>query len=149
MLNLEITRDVKLTKEEVSIFKKKNLQDLILKILKGEKIDISKNIYISLYITNDEKIQQINKEYRGKDMPTDVISFAYQESEEVSNQIILGDIVLSIDRVRNQSIIYNNTLKRESMYLLCHSVLHLLGYDHIKDEDKKIMRKKEEEYLRG
>ena len=80
-------------------------------------------------------------------MPTDVISFAYNETENVGPVNVLGDIIISIDRVKEQAEDYGHSVERELYYVLCHGMLHLLGYDHIDEEDKKIMRKREEEIL--
>ena len=98
-------------------------------------------------ITTNEAIRKINREYRDKDMPTDVISFAYNETENIGPMNVLGDIVISMDRVREQSSEYGHSDEREFYYVLCHGMLHLLGYDHIEEEDKKVMRKREEEIL--
>lgn len=150
-LFIETSRDVKLTRNEISILKKSNLEKLIKIILKGElkRKDNEKDIYISIYITDNDTIKKYNKMYRNKNKKTDVISFAYQESEEAeSNFKVLGDIILSIEQTREQSLEYKNTLDREIYYLICHSVLHLLGYDHMNEKDKKIMRTKEEKYLK-
>ena len=92
-------------------------------------------------------IKQINKEYRNKDTETDVISFAYNETENIGGLNVLGDIIISLEKVKNQSKEYGHSEEREFYYVLCHGMLHLLGYDHIEEEDKKIMRKREEEIL--
>ena len=82
-------------------------------------------------------------------MPTDVISFAYHDNDEACTGIFdtLGDIIISLERVDEQRQDYNHSFKREFYYVLTHGLLHLLGYDHIEEEDKKIMRAKEEEIL--
>ena len=106
-------------------------------------------VYISLLLTGNDEIQVINREYREKDAPTDVISFAYHESDdfEIGPYDTLGDIVISLERVVEQAKEYNHSPKREFYYVLTHGLLHLLGYDHIEPEDKVVMRKKEEEIL--
>ena len=112
---------------------------------------------VSVLITNDRAIREINREYRGVDAPTDVLSFPMQElrcpgwngvdtgsADPESGLIPLGEIVLSADRVAKQARLYGRTVEYETAYLTVHSVLHLLGYDHIDEaEDKKIMRKQE------
>ena len=80
-------------------------------------------------------------------MPTDVISFAYNETDNFGPVEVIGDIVISQDRVIEQDKEYNHSEEREFYYVLCHGLLHILGYDHIEEEDKKIMRAKEEYYL--
>ena len=108
-------------------------------------------VYLSLLLTGNDEIQVINREYRDKDQPTDVISFAYHETEDfdVGPYDTLGDIVISIERVFEQAKEYNHSPKREFFYVLTHGLLHLLGYDHIEEEDKIIMRAKEEEILQS
>lgn len=106
-------------------------------------------VYLSLLFTGNDEIQVINKQYRGKDQPTDVISFAYHETEDfdIGPYDTLGDIVISMERVEEQAAEYNHSLKRELYYVLTHGLLHLLGYDHIEEDDKKEMRAREEEIL--
>lgn len=106
-------------------------------------------VYMSLLLTGNDEIQVINREYREKDQPTDVISFAYHETEDfdIGPYDTLGDIVISLERVVEQAQEYNHSPKRELFYVLTHGILHLLGYDHIEEEDKIEMRAKEEEIL--
>lgn len=106
-------------------------------------------VYLSLLFTGNDEIQVINKQYRGKDQPTDVISFAYHETEDfdIGPYDTLGDIVISMERVEEQAAEYNHSLKRELYYVLTHGLLHLLGYDHIEEDDKREMRAREEEIL--
>ena len=108
----------------------------------------TENTYVSFLITTNDVIQNINSEYRGKDTPTDVISFAYNETENIGPFDILGDIIISAEKVTEQAKEYGHSTEREFYYVLCHGMLHLLGYDHIDDEDKKVMREKEEELLK-
>ncbi|STO31679.1 Probable rRNA maturation factor [Fusobacterium necrogenes] len=106
-------------------------------------------VYISLLLTGNEEIQIINREYRDKNEPTDVISFAYHETEDfdIGPYDTLGDIVISLEKVEEQAKEYNHSSKREFFYVLTHGILHLLGYDHIDENSKKEMRAKEEELL--
>lgn len=108
-----------------------------------------KPVYLSVAVVDNERIQEINRDFRGKDMPTDVISFAYHETEDydIGPYDTLGDIVISIDRVAEQAADYGHSITREFYYVLTHGLLHLLGYDHIEDEDKVEMRVREEEIL--
>lgn len=108
-----------------------------------------KPVYLSVAVVDNERIQEINRDFRGKDMPTDVISFAYHETEDydIGPYDTLGDIVISIDRVAEQAGDYGHSITREFYYVLTHGLLHLLGYDHIEDEDKAEMRIREEEIL--
>jgi probable rRNA maturation factor len=109
---------------------------------------------ISVLITDDEGIRSINSEFRNQDRPTDVLSFPCFEfspgSFDVKDGEIdgagllpLGDIVLSAERIAAQAAEYGSTLRRETAYLVVHSVLHLLGYDHVSERDKRQMRARE------
>lgn len=131
--------------------------------LKEEEVVMPYQISL-LFVDNDE-IRQINNETRGIDKATDVLSFPmldYPENMVFKNvyknkkfneiyldgdELVLGDMVLSLERAREQSIEYNHSFEREVCYLVVHSILHLLGYDHMNDEDKSKMRTREEEIL--
>ena len=108
-----------------------------------------KDSYISVVIVDKDKIHEINKTYRNVDKVTDVISFAFEDNRGITpNGIrILGEIYLCMDKAKEQAIEYGHSNKREICYLVTHGLLHLLGYDHEKEEDKKEMRTKEEEIL--
>lgn len=122
------------------------LKDFLYKVAKDEKLD---NIIYNVIIIDNDRIQKINKEYRGKDMPTDVITFALEDDKTFNRTDIrvLGDIYISIDKVRSQALEYGHSFKRELYFLSIHGFLHLLGYDHMKEEEKKVMFKKQEEVL--
>ena len=133
----------------------KIIKKVIEKCFKEEKIENSK-LYVSITLTNPENIHKINKEYRDVDRETDVLSFPMFEKSELDEKIkkqefehedILGDIVISIDRVKEQAEEYGHSFEREFAYMLVHGFYHLMGYDHIKEEDKIIMRPKEEKVL--
>ena len=105
---------------------------------------------VSLTLVDDERIHELNRDYRGVDRPTDVLSFALQEETEEEPDIfdyeddLLGDIIISVERARSQAEEYAHSFERELVYLAVHGTLHLLGYDHEKDEDKLVMRQQEE-----
>ena len=124
------------------------IREYVQKVLEKE-YESEAPVYMSLLFTGNDEIQVINREYRDKDQPTDVISFAYHETEDfdIGPYDTLGDIVISLGRVVEQAKEYNHSDKRELFYVLTHGILHLLGYDHIEEEDKKEMRAKEEEIL--
>ena len=124
------------------------IREYVQKVLEKE-YESEAPVYMSLLFTGNYEIQVINREYRDKDQPTDVISFAYHETEDfdIGPYDTLGDIVISLERVVEQAKEYNHSDKRELFYVLTHGILHLLGYDHIEEEDKKEMRAKEEEIL--
>ena len=112
-----------------------------------------KDFEFTITITDNERIHQLNREYRGVDSATDVLSFPLWNREEdpfinpENNCIMLGDIIISLERAAEQANEYGHSLKRECAYLCVHAVMHLLGYDHIEEDDKKVMRAREEEIL--
>jgi len=104
---------------------------------------------VSLMLVDDQRIHALNLEYRGVDRPTDVLSFALQEEMEEEPEIeeedeMLGDIVISVERARDQAEEYGHSFEREIIYLAVHGTLHLLGFDHEEEMDKQEMRVKEE-----
>jgi probable rRNA maturation factor len=130
------------------LVKENEIREYVQKVLERE-YESEAPVYMSLLFTGNDEIQVINREYRDKDQPTDVISFAYHETEDfdIGPYDTLGDIVISLERVVEQAKEYNHSEKRELYYVLTHGILHLLGYDHIEEEDKVEMRAKEEEIL--
>lgn len=141
------------------IDEKKEYEELIEKVLKKcfevENIE-DKNFYMSIILTTPAEIRKLNKEYRNIDRETDVLSFPMYEKEELETvkkqkqewKDTLGDIVISIERVEEQAKEYGHSFEREFAYMLVHGFYHLMGYDHIKEEDKAIMRPKEEKVLK-
>lgn len=125
------------------------IENYIKKVLELEEVESDKPLYLSLLLTNNQNIQVINRDFRDKNTPTDVISFAYHEIEDfnIGPYDTLGDIIISLERVEEQAAEYNHSFKREFYYVLTHGILHILGYDHIEEEDKKIMREREEAIL--
>ncbi len=132
-------------------------------VLKEEKCDY--DVEISLTITDDEGIQEINREFRDIDKPTDVLSFPTVEYEEPGDfsvidgeqkndllnpdtgNISFGDIVINEARVRSQAHDYGHSEKREFAFLVAHSMLHLCGYDHMEEDEAKVMEEKQESIL--
>ena len=134
---------------------KKTIKKIIKTCFKKKKLKNSK-LYISITLTTPSKIRKINKEYRNVDKETDVLSFPMFEKNELEEMIknnhfehedVLGDIVISIERVKGQAIEYGHSFEREFAYMLVHGFYHLMGYDHIEENDKIIMRGKEENVL--
>ncbi|MCY8311465.1 rRNA maturation RNase YbeY [Bacillus spizizenii] len=120
----------------------------------AEREGVQNQAEVSVTIVTNEDIQQINKEYRGKDTPTDVISFALEEEREGEVEIVgaemppvLGDIIISADRTREQAEEYNHSFKRELGFLAVHGFLHLLGYDHMTKEEEEEMFTKQKDLL--
>ena len=136
----------------------KEYEDLINKVInecfKNENME-SLKLYISITLTNPKKIKELNKTYRNIDKETDVLSFPIFEKEEIENIInnnydiddCLGDIVISVEKVKEQAVEYGHSFERELSYMCVHGFYHLMGYDHIKPEDKILMRAKEDEVL--
>ena len=105
---------------------------------------------VDLLFVDNEAIREMNREYRDKDTATDVLSFPmYEADEELDDEeeILFGDIVISLERAQEQCVEYGHSLEREVMYLLVHGLLHLAGYDHMEEEEKKEMRAQEEKLL--
>ena len=99
---------------------------------------------VSVTLTNNAYIHTLNKEYRGIDRPTDVLSFALNESEEPEmvdgpEANMLGDLIISVERAEEQAADYGHSLRREVAFLTVHGMLHLLGYDHMEDEEREEM----------
>jgi len=104
-----------------------------------EKLDIRKSIFDIIFI-DDEEMQKLNKEYRGIDRTTDVLSFALNDNKHIDAILnSLGDIFISIPKMKSQAVEYGHSEKRELSFLVVHGILHLLGYDHMNDSDEKIM----------
>ena len=133
----------------------KTVEKVINKCFEEEGLVDSKLI-ITITFTTPEEIRKINKKYRKIDRATDVLSFPMFEKQELEEKIknkdflyedVLGDIIISIDKVKEQAEEYGHSFERELSYMLVHGFYHLMGYDHIEEEDKKIMRPKEEKVL--
>ena len=141
------------------IDEKEEYKNVIEKVLsqcfKEEKLEDSK-LCVTVTLTTPKTIQEINKQYRNIDRATDVLSFPIFEKDELDKKIqendfenedVLGDIVVSVEKVNEQAIEYGHSFERELSYMIVHGFYHLMGYDHIEEDDKKIMRKKEENIL--
>src|SRR5690606_10406534 len=116
--------------------------------------NISENTEVSITFVDNNEIQEINRDYRNLDKPTDVISFALEETTEGEVEIvgddipvILGDIIISVEKAKEQEEEYNHSFERELGFLAVHGLLHLLGYDHMTEQDEKEMFQKQEEIL--
>ena len=103
---------------------------------------------VSVTLTNDAHIHALNRDYRGVDRPTDVLSFALTESEEpeifdAPGGVVLGDLVISLERAAAQAETYGHSFLRELSFLSVHGMLHLLGYDHIEEEERLEMEEEQ------
>ena len=117
------------------------------------------NMYLNVILTTPDNIKKANETYRNIDKETDVLSFPMFEKDELEDiaedsknqkremEEVLGDIIISIPRVKKQAIEYGHSTERELAYMVVHGFYHIIGYDHIEEEDKKVMREKEEVVL--
>ncbi len=122
------------------------LKDLLEKTCHDEKLGDGE---FNVIIVDEDKIHDLNKNYRGIDRVTDVISFALEDDRtfNLENYRMLGDIYICLDKAKSQALEYGHSFKRELSFLAIHGLLHLLGYDHMNSEDEKIMFDKQEEVL--
>ncbi|CEQ18677.1 rRNA maturation RNase YbeY [Paraclostridium sordellii] len=144
---MEIILDDRQDKIKVSEDLLEKIHDIIVESLHYEGYD--DNYEVSLSFVDNEEIHELNRQYRGVDRATDVLSFPLLTDDfdvEIEEES-LGDIVISLDRALEQSEEYNHSFEREVCFLVCHSMFHLLGYDHDTEENTKDMRKREEDVL--
>ena len=125
--------------------------DTVLKVLDSamKKENLDKCVF-NLIIVDNEYIHELNKNYRGIDRETDVITFALEDEDSLvlpTDERVLGDIYISIDKAHSQAEEYCHSLLRELSFLAVHGFYHLLGYDHMTEEDEKVMFAKQEEVL--
>ena len=128
------------------------LIDMVLGECFKEENLLDSKLYISVILTNPDEIQRMNKEYRKIDKTTDVLSFPMYERDEIPNlnkeiEEPIGDIVISVERVRKQAKEYEHSFERELSYMLVHGFYHIMGYDHMEEMEKKEMRAKEDVIL--
>ncbi len=143
----------------LNIEENKQLEETIKKVVQKcfeEEGLTNSKLIMTITLTTPEEIRKINFKYRNIDKETDVLSFPMFEKEELEDKIknkdftyedILGDIIISIEKVKEQAKEYEHSFERELSYMLVHGFYHLMGYDHIEEEDKKLMRPKEEKIL--
>lgn len=132
--------DIEITEEIKNLIEKS-----ISAVLKVENLD--ENVEVSVSFVDDDEIRDLNREYRGVDKSTDVLSFPMDDEFIIDNRI-LGDVIINTRRVMEQAEELGHSNERELSYLTVHSILHLLGYDHMEDEDKKEMREREKLAMR-
>ena len=133
----------------------KTISMVVDKCFKVEKLE-NLNLYISITLTTPEEIKKINNEFRNIDKETDVLSFPMFEKKELEEMVkegknaipeTIGDVVISLERVEKQAVEYGHSFERELAYMVVHGFYHLMGYDHMVEEDKVVMRAKEENVL--
>jgi probable rRNA maturation factor len=129
------------------------MEQTVIAVLKktADVYEIESHTEVSIVLADDDYIHVLNRQYRDKDCSTDVLSFALNEGDEPEiidgpEEVLLGDIIISLETAARQAEEYGHSLERELAYLTVHGILHLLGYDHMTEEEKKDMRR-EEEYV--
>lgn len=137
----EVINDTDKEIEEIAF-----LEKYITYVSKRENIEDA--IFNIIFVSND-KIHELNRDYRGVDRVTDVISFALEDGEDLKEPGIrvLGDVYIAVDVAYEQALTYGHSRLREVCFLATHGILHLLGYDHMTEEDEKIMFDKQKEIL--
>lgn len=131
--------------EEILDKEMDKLYELLEFTLKREKLE---NVEFSIIFVDGNTIHEINKTYRNVDRVTDVISFALEDNKTIElDRRLLGDIYICIERAHEQALEYGHSFLRELAFLTIHGLLHLLGYDHMTDEEEKIMFQKQEDIL--
>ncbi|MBQ6701578.1 MAG: rRNA maturation RNase YbeY [Clostridia bacterium] len=142
-----------ITNEQEKIEFLPEYEELIKKAVEGTLAyeGIDRNCEISVTFTDNESIRELNREYRDIDRETDVLSFPMEDMDELDGDgdVVLGDVVISLEKAKEQAEEYGHSLEREISFLCVHSCLHLLGYDHeTGEEDEKEMFGKQEEILK-
>jgi len=150
------------TEKELGIPYEEIINDVVVASLDYEECPYEAEVNVVL--TDNEAIHEVNKEYRDVDAPTDVLSFPMLDYEEPSNfddveemfadcfnpesgELMLGDIMISVEKVEEQAEKYGHSTTRELAFLVAHSMLHLCGYDHMEDEERLVMERKQNEIL--
>ncbi|MEA4115221.1 rRNA maturation RNase YbeY [Mycoplasma sp. 744] len=115
---------------------------LILNNLKNY-FKLNQIVSVDVTIVDNHEIQKLNKKYRGKDYPTDILSFSFSENQIYKNLPVLplGELIISDEKVKEQAVNFNHSIKREYCYLFTHGLVHLMGYDHEEENERIIMNK--------
>lgn len=125
-----------------------DLERTVKEVLKTE--GLGEDYEVSITFVDREEIHRLNREFRDVDRPTDVLSFPLDDTIDLPDaDKMLGDIVICLDVAKDQAMEFGHSLRREIMYLTCHSILHLLGYDHMEEDEKREMRRREKEVMRN
>lgn len=148
-----LTIDVHDETEQLDVSMIEEVKKLLIHAAKEEVLEKTSELSVT-FVTN-ERIQQINSEYRNIDRPTDVISFALEDEVEGEqelllsdeNPVLLGDIIISVEKAKEQAEEYGHSFSRELGFLAVHGFLHLLGYDHMNEQEEKEMFKRQDVIL--
>ena len=144
MIDIKFDCQIEFNKPTIKKFVK-NSVDLILEMLNNKK-----NIYISIFLTNDDNIRKINLRFRNINKATNVLSFPQNEERmilEKGNFLILGDIVISLEKILAEAKEQNKTFNDHLLHMIVHGTLHLMGYDHENVNDAKVMERKEQDIV--
>lgn len=145
MLTMDFIDEQQVTDEDT----KNQIESLL--TFAAKKENITEDAELSISFVDEEEIQAINRDYRDKDKVTDVISFSLEEDEPEIEGLdmprVLGDIIICLEVAKEQAESYNHSLSRELGFLALHGFLHLLGYDHMTEEDEKEMFSRQDEIL--
>lgn len=134
---------------EEKILEEKDIKRVLEYAAKKESLD---HVEMNVILVDNTYIHELNQKYRGIDKETDVITFALEDEKELlngSDERVLGDIYISVDKAREQAKEYGHSFLREITFLAVHGFYHLLGYDHMTEEEEKVMFRKQEEVLSG
>lgn len=151
------------TEETFDFDVEKLIEALTLKVIESENVPFN-DISLNVTFTDDDTIQEINKEFRDIDKSTDVLSFPaidFETPADFSNisgdepdyfdpdtgELILGDIMISLEHAHNQAVEYGHSFRREIAFLITHSLLHLIGYDHMEEDERAVMEAKQTNIL--
>ena len=156
---MRITSEITLKGVEEKDSHEDLIDRVVEKCFEIENLDENK-VYVAITLTTPEEIREINKEFRKIDKETDVLSFPIFEKKDIKMlrknieivdeempQDVLGNIIISMKKVEEQAKEYGHSVERELAYMVVHGFYHLMGYDHMVEEDKKVMREKEEKVL--
>ena len=145
---------IELSNQQEKLAVTQEIEDRIVEVLEeaARVHEVDELTEVSLMFPDDETIHEMNLEYRGIDRPTDVLSFALEEGEEEEiyggpEENLLADIIISVETAVRQAEEYGHSVKREMAFLALHGMLHLLGYDHMEEEERQEMRAQEEAIL--
>ncbi|MBQ8682832.1 MAG: rRNA maturation RNase YbeY [Selenomonadales bacterium] len=145
---------IELSNQQEKLAVTQEIEDRIVEVLEeaARVHEVDELTEVSLMFTDDQTIHEMNLEYRGIDRPTDVLSFALEEGEEEEiyggpEENLLGDIIISVETAVRQAEEYGHSVEREMAFLALHGMLHLLGYDHMEEEERQEMRAQEEAIL--
>jgi len=129
--------------------KEENMKAIEKAINKTIEVEKAKgNFEVSVSFVTNKEIRELNRVYRNVDSDTDVLSFPMDDEEDPEGMIMLGDVILSTEKIIEQAEYFGHSLEREMLYLTVHSMLHLLGYDHMTDDEKEEMRDREKEVMK-